>query len=70
MSRRKPSNERNLGRKDAARILGLSPPRINQLADEGRIGKMVAGRYLFTEAELLAFQKLRRPRGRQSKQRG
>ncbi len=42
---------------EAARIAGVSRQRINQLAEAGRIGRQVAGRYwVFTRAEIEAFK--------------
>jgi len=48
----------------AAKALGLSRARIKVLADEGRIGKKYADRWLFSRGELAEFAKLDRPSGR------
>ena len=41
---------------EAARIAGVSRQRINQLAEAGRLGRQVAGRYwVFTRAEIEAY---------------
>lgn len=40
----------------AAKLAGLSRQRIGQLAEAGKIGRQVAGRFwVFTRAEILAF---------------
>jgi hypothetical protein len=56
--------ERTLGIRDAMSRLALSRPRVKQLAAAGRIGKLVAGRYLFSAQELRAFSRLPRKAGR------
>lgn len=63
-------NERNLGVQDAAKKLKRSIPRVKQFAKAGRIGKLTAGRYLFSAAELTAFAKIERPDGRPKKSNG
>lgn len=47
----------------AATTLGLSNVRVKQLAKQGRIGRKIAGRYLFLREELEQFAKLERPPG-------
>jgi excisionase family DNA binding protein len=49
----------------AAKYLGISRPRIYELAKAGRIGRHVAGFWLFTAAELDTFKQERaqRPKG-------
>ena len=54
-------SQRILGMSDAADYLELSVQRVKQLAAEGRIGEMIAGRYLFSRAELAAFKRRKRP---------
>ena len=49
---------------EAAKILELSAVRVKQLAKGGKIGQMVAGRYLFVPAELRQFKRKTRPPGR------
>lgn len=53
-----------VGMKRASEILRLSIPRVKQLARKGDIGRKVAGRFLFTPAELAAFSRKKRPAGR------
>lgn len=57
-------DQRTLGLQDAIRILGLKRSRIRKLAKQGRIGRLVAGRYLYTQAELDAFKSVPRKAGR------
>lgn len=65
MSRKKSTDDaRNIGTRGAAEILGVSHIRLKQLAAAGRIGQMVAGRYLFSRAELARFKKIPRPHGK------
>lgn len=47
----------------AAEMLGLSKHRTKILASQGRIGRLVDGRYLFSTAELRTFAKQVRPTG-------
>jgi len=47
----------------AAEIMGLSKVRVRQLAADGRIGKRVDGRFVFSRTELSAFAGLERPTG-------
>lgn len=56
------STIRNMGVAVAAERLGLSKARVKQIAGK-QIGEMVAGRYLFSESELVAFAKIPRRRG-------
>ena len=49
--------------RNAAKVLGLSEVRVKQLAQQGRIGHKIAGRYLFLPQELEEFKKLKRPPG-------
>lgn len=62
---KKLSTDLTLGVRDAAARLNRSVQRIKQFASEGRIGKMIAGRYLFSESELAEFAKIPRQSGRQ-----
>lgn len=59
-----PRRNTYVGVRDAAATLGLSVPRVKQLAAQGRVGRMVAGRYLFTPDELDKFLAIPRPCGR------
>jgi hypothetical protein len=52
-----------IGIAGAMKIVNLSRSRIKQLASEGRIGRMIAGRYLFTAKELTEFSGQSRPSG-------
>jgi excisionase family DNA binding protein len=46
---------------EAAEILGVNRQRINQLANQGHIGKRVAGRYwVFTRSELERYRQIPR----------
>ena len=47
----------------AARRLGISKIWLQKLAQAGRVGRKVGGRYLFTAQELEAFSKLERKVG-------
>lgn len=53
-----------IGTVEAAEHLGLSLARIKKLAKDGRVGRLVAGRFLFTRAELDRFAKKERKPGR------
>jgi hypothetical protein len=48
----------------AAAILRLSPVRVRQFCQEGRIGKLYGRSWLITEAELAAFKRQKRQPGR------
>ena len=52
-----------IGMNEAATILGLSKIRVKQLAQQGRIGQLVGGRYIFLREELENFAKIKRPPG-------
>ena len=55
---------------EAARIAGVSRQRINQLAEAGRIGRQVAGRYwVFTRAEIEAYKAKPKSKGGRPKAR-
>ena len=57
--------EEFLNAQQAAAYLGVHRQRIYQLADEGKIGRKVAGYWVFTRAELDAYEAAPKgPRGR------
>ena len=65
------AKERLIGTPQAAEILGITPTRVQQHAQKGRIGELVGGRYLFSAEELEAFKHRVKPKGgRPGKDRG
>ena len=57
-------NPDELSAEDAAKYLGISLARVYVLANQGRLGRKVAGKfYLFTRAELDDYQASRNPKG-------
>jgi hypothetical protein len=54
---------RNLGTRSAAKVLKITAQRVCQIAQSGRIGEMMDGRWMFSRAELEAFAKVDRPPG-------
>ncbi len=56
----------------AAKYLGVNRQRIYVLASEGRLGRQIAGYWLFTLPELDAFkqERAKRPKGGRPKSRG
>lgn len=52
-----------IGIREAAKLLDVSVVRVRQFAAQGRIGNRIAGRYLFTRAEITAFKSRARPTG-------
>jgi hypothetical protein len=62
---------RLIGTSQAAGILGITPARVVQHAQKGRIGELVGGRYLFSAAELEEFKHREKSKGgRPRKDRG
>ena len=54
---------------EAARIMGISRQRINELASSGRLGRQVAGRYwVFTRDEVEAYMTLPKSKGGRPKE--
>jgi len=45
-----------LGTKEAAKRLGLTERRVRVFCEEGRLGTLVSGQWIMTEAELRAFR--------------
>ncbi|TXT25962.1 MAG: hypothetical protein FD131_4421 [Rhodocyclaceae bacterium] len=60
-----------LGTKEAAKRLGLTERRVRVFCEEGRLGTLVSGQWLITEAELRVFRlnPPGRPKGRRRKKR-
>lgn len=54
----------NLTVADAAKILGVSAPRVYQFANEGKIGHKVNGNWVFSESEVREFAAKPRKNGR------
>ena len=48
---------------EVAEILKISPRRVQALAAGGRLGRLVHGRYLFTQSEVRRFARIPRPVG-------
>lgn len=62
-------NPDELSAEDAAKYLGVSLARVYALANQGRIGRKVAGKfYLFTRAQLDAYKASRNPKGGRPKE--
>jgi len=54
--------------KQAAKELELSPSRVRQFCQQGRIGTPYGWQYLITREELETFKEIERPPGRPPKQ--
>jgi excisionase family DNA binding protein len=54
---------------EAAVYLGVTKQRVHTLAVQGRIGRQVAGHWLFTKAELDEYRSTRKPAGGRPKKR-
>jgi excisionase family DNA binding protein len=58
---------RDLTVEQAAEILGLSPGRVRQICQDGRLGTKHGRDWLITRKEVAAFKKLDRPAHRPAK---
>jgi len=47
----------------AAEIIGVTPRRIRQICQMGRLGQKILGRYMIKRSELLWFSRRYRPSG-------
>jgi excisionase family DNA binding protein len=54
--------------KQAAKELGLSPGRVRQFCQQGRIGTLYGWQWLISREELDKFKEIERPAGRPPKQ--
>lgn len=54
----------NLTVADAAKILGVSAPRVYQFCNDGKLGRKVDGAWVFSESELREFAAKPRRNGR------
>lgn len=55
---------------DAAKYLGVSTQRIYQLSQEGKIGRVLGGYWLYTKRELDEYRINRKPVGRPKAEKG
>lgn len=57
------ATEKMYSARDAAKRLGVTPVRVRQFCQQGRLGKKVGNSYVITDEELSSFAKVERRRG-------